>query len=128
MGLCLPRSSVATWVASRPSTTSWASMTCQARFTSPAFGLYVRTDLPRRHSLCSATLRRSTLVSWGAVAAGARQRVHELLEHARQLASRRLTPQQQKKKTPPSPEGQKGGAGRLRGPPGGASQGARAPD
>src|SRR3954453_11716623 len=42
-GLCLPRSSCAVWLASRPSTTSVASMTCQARVTSPGFGVYVRT-------------------------------------------------------------------------------------
>src|SRR3954453_8231514 len=42
-GLCLPRSSRAVWLASRPSTTSVASMTCQARATSPGLGVYVRT-------------------------------------------------------------------------------------
>src|SRR5439155_19397464 len=47
-GLCLPRSSVATSVASRPSTTSSASITCQARVTSPGLGLYVGKGLPRR--------------------------------------------------------------------------------
>src|SRR5688500_5556443 len=44
-GLCLPRSSCAVWLASRPSTTSVASMTCQARDTSPGLGVYVRTAL-----------------------------------------------------------------------------------
>src|SRR4051812_2265347 len=44
-GLCLPRSRIAVWLASRPSTTSVASMTCQARLTSPGFGVYVRTAL-----------------------------------------------------------------------------------
>src|SRR5689334_20133574 len=44
-GLCLPRSSCAVWLASRPSTTSVASMTCQARAISPGLGLYVRTAL-----------------------------------------------------------------------------------
>src|SRR4051794_31388073 len=44
-GLCLPRSSCAVWLASRPSTTSVASMTCQARATSPGLGVYVRTAL-----------------------------------------------------------------------------------
>src|SRR5215218_9177408 len=44
-GLCLPRSRVAVWVASRPSTTSVASMTCHARLTSPGLGVYVRTAL-----------------------------------------------------------------------------------
>src|SRR4051794_22464068 len=44
-GLCLPRSSCAVWLASRPSTTSVASMTCQARLTSPGLGVYVRTAL-----------------------------------------------------------------------------------
>src|SRR4051794_31164600 len=44
-GLCFPRSSCAVWLASRPSTTSVASMTCQARLTSPGLGVYVRTAL-----------------------------------------------------------------------------------
>src|SRR3954466_6258242 len=44
-GLCLPRRSCAVWLASRPSTTSVASMTCQARLTSPGLGVYVRTAL-----------------------------------------------------------------------------------
>src|SRR3954462_14557704 len=44
-GLCLPRSRIAVWLASRPSTTSVASMTCQARVTSPGLGEYVRTAL-----------------------------------------------------------------------------------
>src|SRR6476469_2907453 len=44
-GLCLPRRSCATWLASRPSTTSVASMTCQARSISPGLGEYVRTAL-----------------------------------------------------------------------------------
>src|SRR4051795_2605165 len=44
-GLCLPRSRTAVWVASRPSTTSVASMTCQARVMSPGLGEYVRTAL-----------------------------------------------------------------------------------
>src|SRR3954451_14831976 len=44
-GLCLPRSSCAVWLASRPSTTSVASMTCQARVMSPGLGEYVRTRL-----------------------------------------------------------------------------------
>src|SRR6476659_875136 len=44
-GLCLPRSSCAVWLASRPSTTSVASMTCQTRLTSPGLGVYVRTAL-----------------------------------------------------------------------------------
>src|SRR5690606_15972034 len=45
MGLCLPRSRVATWLASRPNTTSAASITCHCRSMSPGFGLYVRTGL-----------------------------------------------------------------------------------
>src|SRR3954471_10082831 len=44
-GLCLPRSRIAVWLASRPSTTSVASMTCQARVMSPGLGVYVRTRL-----------------------------------------------------------------------------------
>src|SRR6478736_6408129 len=48
MALCLPRSNCAAWLASRPSTTSVASITCQARVTSPDLGLYVRTVLPLR--------------------------------------------------------------------------------
>src|SRR5450755_2077882 len=48
MALCLPRSSCAAWLASRPSTTSVASITCQAWVTSPGLGLYVRTDMPLR--------------------------------------------------------------------------------
>src|SRR3712207_1221876 len=44
-GLCLPRSRIAVWLASRPSTTSVASMTCQARAISPGLGEYVRTAL-----------------------------------------------------------------------------------
>ena len=42
VGLCLPRSSVAAWVARRPRTTSVASMTNHSRVISPALGLYVR--------------------------------------------------------------------------------------
>src|SRR6478609_3550154 len=48
MALCLPRNSCAAWLASRPSTTSVASMTCQSWVTSPGLGLYVRTVLPLR--------------------------------------------------------------------------------
>src|SRR3954462_14835995 len=44
-GLCLPRSRIAVWLASRPSTTSVASMTCQVRAISPGLGEYVRTAL-----------------------------------------------------------------------------------
>src|SRR3954463_3564934 len=58
MGLCLPRRSVAACEASRPSTTSVASITCQARVISPGLGLYVGTDLPRRSQLvCCLSLR-----------------------------------------------------------------------
>ena len=58
VGLCLPRRSVAAWEASRPSTTSVASITCQARVISPGLGLYVGTDLPRRSGLvCCLSLR-----------------------------------------------------------------------
>src|SRR3954469_21903862 len=58
MGLCLPRRSVAACEASRPSTTSVASITCQARVISPGLGLYVGTDLPRRSRLvCCLSLR-----------------------------------------------------------------------
>jgi hypothetical protein len=39
VGLCLPRSSTAVWLARRPSTTSVASMTSQARVTSPGLGV-----------------------------------------------------------------------------------------
>src|SRR5215207_3107274 len=42
-GLCLPRRTRATSVASRPSTMPSASTTCQARWISEAFGLYVGT-------------------------------------------------------------------------------------
>src|SRR5699024_831475 len=42
-GLCLPRRMLATWTASRPSTTSVASTTYQARVTSPGLGVYVDT-------------------------------------------------------------------------------------
>ena len=48
VGLCLPRSRVAAWTASRPSTTSVASMTCHSRWMSAGFGLYVRTLLLSR--------------------------------------------------------------------------------
>src|SRR3979411_2782897 len=43
VGLCLPRSSLAASTASRPSTTSVASMTYHERVVSPAFGVYVGT-------------------------------------------------------------------------------------
>ena len=43
IGLCLPRSSVATWVATRPSTRPSASTTCQARVMSEGFGVKVGT-------------------------------------------------------------------------------------
>src|ERR1700704_2981882 len=43
VGLCLPRSSLAASTASRPSTTSGASMTYHERVVSPAFGVYVGT-------------------------------------------------------------------------------------
>src|SRR6478735_12168506 len=46
VGLCLPRSSLAASTASRPSTTSVASMTYHERVVSPAFGVYVGTALP----------------------------------------------------------------------------------
>src|SRR6476620_3210357 len=46
VGLCLPRSSFAASTASRPSTTSVASMTYHERVVSPAFGVYVGTALP----------------------------------------------------------------------------------
>ena len=46
VGLCLPRSRVAAATASRPSTTSVASMTYHERVVSPAFGVYVGTALP----------------------------------------------------------------------------------
>src|SRR5690606_40545422 len=42
-GLCLPRRMFAACTASRPSTTSVASMTYQARVTSPGLGVYVDT-------------------------------------------------------------------------------------
>src|SRR3954465_9732521 len=42
-GLGLPRRRIAVWLASRPSTTSVASMTCQARVISPGLGVYGRT-------------------------------------------------------------------------------------
>src|SRR4051794_40571922 len=44
-GLCLPRRICAVWLASRPSTTSVASMTSQARSISAGLGEYVRTAL-----------------------------------------------------------------------------------
>src|SRR5690348_10665648 len=43
VGLCLPRSRLAAATASRPSTTSVASMTYHDRVVSPAFGAYVGT-------------------------------------------------------------------------------------
>src|SRR5690606_27042400 len=48
VGLCLPRSSVAAWLARRPRTTSVASMTYQLRSASPALGVYVRTGVNLR--------------------------------------------------------------------------------
>src|SRR4029079_622502 len=45
VGLCLPRSRLAAATASRPSTTSVASMTYHERVMSPAFGVYVGTAL-----------------------------------------------------------------------------------
>src|ERR1700741_1599959 len=45
VGLCLPRSRLATATASRSSTTSVASMTYHERVVSPAFGVYVGTAL-----------------------------------------------------------------------------------
>src|ERR1700754_1956315 len=45
VGLCLPRSRLAAATASRPSTTSVASMTYHDRVVSPAFGVYVGTAL-----------------------------------------------------------------------------------
>src|SRR5919112_606381 len=46
VGLCLPRNRLAAATASRPSTTSVASMTYHERVVSPAFGVYVDTALP----------------------------------------------------------------------------------
>src|SRR3954468_14736160 len=46
IGLCLPRSSVATSVARRPSTRPSASMTCHPRVISELVGVYVRTGSP----------------------------------------------------------------------------------
>src|SRR6478736_6261203 len=48
VGLCLPRSRLAAATASRPSTTSVASMTYHVRVVSPAFGVYVGTALTSR--------------------------------------------------------------------------------
>src|SRR6478672_7306391 len=45
VGLCLPRSRLAAATASRPSTTSVASMTYHECVVSPAFGVYVGTAL-----------------------------------------------------------------------------------
>src|SRR3954470_16895198 len=45
VGLCLPRNRLAAATASRPSTTSVASMTYHVRVVSPAFGVYVGTAL-----------------------------------------------------------------------------------
>src|SRR5215813_12098217 len=45
VGLCLPRSRLAAATASRPSTTSVASMTYHERVVSPALGVYVGTAL-----------------------------------------------------------------------------------
>src|SRR5262245_7509872 len=47
VGLCLPRSKVATSLATRPSTAPSASTTCHARAMSPGLGLYVRTGKKR---------------------------------------------------------------------------------
>src|SRR5262249_51691083 len=47
VGLCLPRSKVATSLATRPSTAPSASTTCHARSMSPGLGLYVRTGKKR---------------------------------------------------------------------------------
>jgi len=49
--LCFPRRRTAACVARRPKTTSCASMMCQLRTASPAFGLYVRTLLPTFFSM-----------------------------------------------------------------------------
>src|SRR6186997_3662730 len=68
IGLCLPRSSVAAWAASLPSTTSVASITCQAWVMSPGFGLYVDTDLPR---CCRLPERHPGVRSNGVWCAGA---------------------------------------------------------
>src|SRR5688500_10614423 len=68
-GLCLPRRSCAVWLASRPSTTSVASMTCQARAISPGLGVYVRTALVS-----------SSSSGW---LVGSPHRVRETVQHAR---------------------------------------------
>src|SRR5699024_7316378 len=54
VGLCLPRSNVATSVASLPSTTFSASITCQERVISPGFGVYVGKGLPRQGVACGS--------------------------------------------------------------------------
>src|SRR5690606_7707848 len=54
VGLCLPRSRVATSVAKRPRTIPSASITCQARVMSPGLGVYVDTVLPRRQLVLQA--------------------------------------------------------------------------
>src|SRR6266542_5355972 len=62
VGLCLPRSRVAIWTASRPSVTSVASITCHSRVTSAGFGLYVRTVVDLR----SQEVDSSVLIDLGA--------------------------------------------------------------
>src|SRR5690349_18215885 len=82
IGLCLPRSSVAAWAASLPSTTSVASITCQAWVMSPGFGLYVDTDLPRccrvpeRHPQASARTMSGARVRRGRPETGPRSFTH----------------------------------------------------
>src|ERR1700756_3640849 len=66
VGLCLPRSRVAAATASRPSTTSVASMTYHVRVMSPAFGVYVGTVLTSAYLSTSGITPGSDPVSPGA--------------------------------------------------------------
>src|SRR6476620_10173956 len=67
VGLCLPRSRLAAATASRPSTTSVASMTYHVRVVSPAFGVYVGTALTfssRVGSRCDPGCRSGVTTGW----------------------------------------------------------------
>src|SRR4051795_238658 len=86
-GLCLPRRSCAVWLASRPSTTSVASMTCQARATSPGLGEYVRTAL-----VSSVVVGK---------AGGSPHRERETVQRARDQPARAPADHDTSRRTPP---------------------------
>src|SRR5918994_1281441 len=109
-GLCLPRRTRATSVASRPSTMPSASTTCQARWISEAFGLYVgtRATFTDTERGARAPRKRRTSLRARAAKRQARPTCHVLPRGVAGRAPRRL-------RVGHRPEAQTLGWGRRRG-------------